>query len=68
MLDWYQDPYPTPCVDCAVLTTGASQPVRSARDGSFNAVAENVRPALRGFGLAPYAHYLDGGLHCGRAP
>ncbi len=61
-LDWYADPYGTPCVDCANLTDAA---FRVHRGGGFRNVEVAARSATRGFDPASY-RASDVGVRCAR--
>ena len=61
-LDWYADPYPIPCNNCADLTVTSS---RVFRGGGFVGGAVYLRSAIRGGGYPDDHYYLQGG-RCAR--
>ncbi len=61
-LDWYADPYGTPCVDCANLTDAS---FRLHRGGAFRNVEMAARSATRGFDPPSY-RASDVGVRCAR--
>ena len=49
-LDWYADPYPMPCSNCADATAAdAGMSSRVLRGGAFSGVASVLRSACRGY-------------------
>jgi len=62
-LDWYADPYPMPCDNCADLTAAS---YRVFRGGSFVNDAPVLRSAGRYFGYAPWNYYYYVGARCAR--
>lgn len=63
-LDWYADPYPNPCGDCAALQ---SSPTRALRGGSWNGSALGLLSSRRG-SSSPTSHSGGGGARCARTP
>jgi sulfatase modifying factor 1 len=63
-LDWYNQSYVNPCVDCADMTMNAS---RTLRGGFWFGVPYEMRTALRG-GDDPKIRGSGGGMRCARAP
>jgi len=63
-LDWYADPYPTPCDDCAYLIPAAMRP-RMLRGSSFVGSSVNIRGALRNVG-ADVTRGGNVGMRCAR--
>ena len=61
-LDWYASPYPTPCNDCAELTTAS---YRVIRGGYFSSNASNLRSADRNNSI-PGVHGSIMGARCAR--
>jgi cysteine-rich repeat protein len=61
--DFYQNSYPTPCVDCALLSAPSSTPV--VRGGSFQDAASNVTTTYRDSDL-PFRYPI--GVRCARDP
>jgi formylglycine-generating enzyme required for sulfatase activity len=61
-LDWYASPYPTPCSNCADLTTAS---YRAVRGGDFGYSASNLRSAYRG-SSDPGFNYVFIGARCAR--
>lgn len=62
VLDWYAEPYGTPCVDCANLTDAA---FRVHRGGAFRNLDTAARSATRGYDPANY-RASDVGVRCAR--
>jgi formylglycine-generating enzyme required for sulfatase activity len=62
-LDWYADPYPMPCNNCADLTVAS---LRVIRGGSFGDVASGLRSADRGYDDPWYYLYDLFGARCAR--
>jgi formylglycine-generating enzyme required for sulfatase activity len=60
--DWYKSPYPSPCTNCADLTTGGN---RALRGGAFNNLATNLLTAAR-FNVPPANRYRYVGARCAR--
>jgi formylglycine-generating enzyme required for sulfatase activity len=61
-LDWYASPYPTPCNNCANLTSAS---YRVFRGGTFGIPASGLRSANRGNFLPGYGGG-DEGARCAR--
>jgi formylglycine-generating enzyme len=69
-LDWYEDNYVTPCVDCAELTEPEAGPLpmsRVIRGGSFGNTSDAALVSYRGVDV-PYSRADDLGIRCARAP
>jgi len=64
--DWFVEPYPVPCVDCASLGTGT---LRVMRGGGFDADAANgsLLNVQRNYD-APGASFYSHGVRCARSP
>ena len=63
-LDWYEDRYVTPCVDCANLTAADYHVIRG---GSFGNIASALLVSFRAFDPPYYRGDLVG-VRCARAP
>jgi formylglycine-generating enzyme len=61
--DLYQNSYPTPCTDCALLTAPSSTPV--VRGGSYQDSATNITTTYRDSDL-PFRYPI--GVRCARDP
>jgi formylglycine-generating enzyme required for sulfatase activity len=64
-LDLYIEPYPTPCSDCASITS-ASTSDRVFRGGGFNGFSSNLWSAYRN-GQSPEVPGLAFGVRCARS-
>jgi formylglycine-generating enzyme required for sulfatase activity len=62
VLDWYEDVYPNPCVDCVSLTSMLS--LRAYRGGSFRYAASGLRNGYRNAWTADDRS----GFRCARSP
>lgn len=63
VLDGYNDPFPTPCTDCANLTdTG----IRLFRGGNYSSPNSSMRAALRWDGFSPTERLPEMGIRCAR--
>jgi formylglycine-generating enzyme required for sulfatase activity len=65
-LDWYGDPYVTPCSDCAIVAKGTPSS-RVRRGGSWSGDASYLLSSVRD-GYAPTAHGSLVGARCARTP
>ncbi|MFO0759935.1 MAG: formylglycine-generating enzyme family protein [Byssovorax sp.] len=63
-LDYYEDPLPAPCIDCANLV---SAPHRSARGGSYSSAENRMNTVFRNTLEPDYRKYSVGG-RCARNP
>jgi formylglycine-generating enzyme len=63
-LDAYQDPYPTPCVDCAVPPGGS---LRVFRGGSYDSDESTLQSVSRA-SANPSTRSTEIGFRCARAP
>ncbi len=63
-LDWFEDPLPTPCVDCANLV---SSDHKSARGGSYSSADNRMNCVFRNTLEPLYRKYSVGG-RCARNP
>jgi len=61
-LDWYEEPYPTPCMDC--VSTNPSAGLRSFRGGAFRYAASGLRNGYRNGWTADDRS----GVRCARPP
>jgi formylglycine-generating enzyme required for sulfatase activity len=64
VLDWYVDPFPMPCDDCAVVSPPMTQ--RTFRGGIFNYIPEWLRAGYRGIHAGPDARDFNIGFRCAR--
>jgi formylglycine-generating enzyme len=67
VLDWFVTPYPSPCVDCAVLTTTSTTTNRVFRGGSCKGTAAALLTTSRAV-APPAIRYSDLGARCARSP
>jgi formylglycine-generating enzyme required for sulfatase activity len=69
VLDWYLDPYPSPCDDCAALDAGATDgaPQRIYRSGGYY-YDESVLPSWSRFADVPGDRDDSYGIRCARDP
>lgn len=59
-LDWFAQPYPLPCIDCANVTPAGG---RSIRGGGFADVARDQRAGFRD-NLPPSQRATNLGVRC----
>ncbi len=62
-LDWYVDPYPLPCSDCAHLTSGAQ---RVYRGGGYRSKQPSSLLSSARFKVVPSERSIDVGIRCAR--